>query len=353
MPLRHQSLRGFSLIELLIVIVISGIIAAAMASLFAESSKTRQQVNRTSERIENGRYALESIADDVRLAGFFGDLSPASNTTWSAADWATENPCAASLANLQQHWNAATPKLPTPVIGYETHGTTATAPSCLSNFKPSSSDSTKLGSDAIVVRRVSTTAVAAAAISGTAALQVSTQTSFCTSKDPNAYVISDTAGGLTLHRWDCTSTAVARSLVTKIYYIASCNICSGSGADTTPTLKVAELVNGAFVSRSLAPGIDQIHFEYGIDTTTGGDGGTDEYRLATNDGLVDTKNWADVMSVKIYVLAREVQENKDYTDTQTYTMGSKTIAAFNDHYKRNVLSTTVRLTNVSGRRELP
>lgn len=347
---RHRG-RGFSLIELLVALIISSIIAVAMASLFSQSSKTRQQVNRISERIENGRYALEAIAEDVKLAGFFGDLSPAPNTVWSSEDWASEDPCAATVAELEAHWDAATPKLPSPVIGYEAHGATVTAPACLANFLASSSAPTRLLSDAIVVRRVSTIDVEASEISGSAALQVSTQTSLCTSKDASAYVISDSSAGLDLHRTDCTSTARVRALVSRIYYVAGCNICSGGGADTIPTLKVAELVDGAFASRSLAPGIEQIHFEYGIDTS--GDGSTDEYRLATNDGSVDTRSWADVMSVKIYVLARDIEETRDYTDSQDYTMGSKTIPAFDDHYKRGVLSTTVRLANVSGRREQP
>jgi type IV pilus assembly protein PilW len=34
-------------------------------------------------------------------------------------------------------------------------------------------------------------------------------------------------------------------------------------------------------------------------------------------------------------------------------LGTAALGPFNDHYKRHVFSTSVRLTNISGRRETP
>lgn len=335
----HHSERGFSLIELLIALTIGVIIASAMAGLYTQLLSSREQVNRTSQRIENGRYALDAMADDIRVAGYFGDLSPATTTTWSTAD-----PCAATLADLQAQWSPSGPTLPVPIMGYEGHGLTPAAPACLTNRKANT--------DIVAIRRVATTVVAPASVSGTAAMQVSTKTSFCSTPDPSSFVISNAAGDLVLHQTNCTGLAMTRALVVRIYYVATCNICSGTGVDTTPTLKVAELANGAFTIRSVSPGIDDLHLEYGIDSSSN-DGSTDEYRLSTNNGTVDTKNWQDVVSAKVYVIARDLQDAPNYTNNDTFTLGTKTVAAFADHVKRNVASTTVRLTNVSGRRELP
>jgi type IV pilus assembly protein PilW len=138
-------------------------------------------------------------------------------------------------------------------------------------------------------------------------------------------------------------------LVVRIYYIATCNVCSGTNADTIPTLKMAELMNGSFAVRPIAPGIDHLHLEYGLDVDA--DGSVDEYRLSTNDNKVDTRDWSDVLAVRAYVLARDLEKTPGYTDTESYTLGSKTITAFGDDVKRHVSSTTIRLLNMAASRE--
>jgi type IV pilus assembly protein PilW len=61
----------------------------------------------------------------------------------------------------------------------------------------------------------------------------------------------------------------------------------------------------------------------------------------------------NTVAVKVYVLARNVEPTRGYTDAKTYQLGSVAIAAPNDAFKRHVYATTVRLTNVSMRRETP
>jgi type IV pilus assembly protein PilW len=60
-----------------------------------------------------------------------------------------------------------------------------------------------------------------------------------------------------------------------------------------------------------------------------------------------------VAAVKLYVLARNRDTSPGHTDTKAYTLGSVAVAAANDGYKRHVFQTTVRLANISGRRETP
>jgi type IV pilus assembly protein PilW len=62
---------------------------------------------------------------------------------------------------------------------------------------------------------------------------------------------------------------------------------------------------------------------------------------------------ANVVVVKLYVLARSLETTPGYTDSKTYTLGAATLGPFNDGFQRHVYSTTVRLTNVFGRRETP
>jgi type IV pilus assembly protein PilW len=66
-----------------------------------------------------------------------------------------------------------------------------------------------------------------------------------------------------------------------------------------------------------------------------------------------TAQLSNTVAVKLYVLARSTQSTPGYTDDKTYQLGSTTLNAFGDQYKRHVFSTTVRLVNISGRRETP
>jgi type IV pilus assembly protein PilW len=61
----------------------------------------------------------------------------------------------------------------------------------------------------------------------------------------------------------------------------------------------------------------------------------------------------NTVAVRIFVLVRSENKTPGYVDTKTYTLGSTTMGPFNDGYKRHLFTQTVRLTNVSSRRETP
>ena len=77
--LRKQ--QGMSLIELMISITIGMVVMTAVALVFVNTSRARAEVERTSRQIENGRYAIELLSDDLRLAGFYGELNTSTLTT--------------------------------------------------------------------------------------------------------------------------------------------------------------------------------------------------------------------------------------------------------------------------------
>ena len=61
----------------------------------------------------------------------------------------------------------------------------------------------------------------------------------------------------------------------------------------------------------------------------------------------------NVVAVKISVLARSSEASPGHIDSKTYNLGSTTLGPFNDNFKRHLFGTTVRLSNVAGRRETP
>jgi type IV pilus assembly protein PilW len=396
LPLRS---RGVSLAEVLIALAIAMIISAAMAGLFAQSVKSREQVDREGQRIESGRYALDAIGDDIRLAGFYGDYLPRSGSgnSWPAAStatatWTAPGPCETALANLG--WDnsvtgpaataSGTVNVPVAIFGYEGgHATPATLPTALTACLPNYS----AGSDVIVTRRVSTIAPAATAPTTapatTAAMtanDVYLQVSNCSTQSPR-FVLSATAADLTMQKLNCSSSAVGplRKYMVRIYYVASCNTCSPS--DGIPTLKVSELaVSGGtrqMVVRALTPGIQDMHVEYGIDENLdgfAGSGSADSFQTSVAAPTITTPfivtngpvgipadkpavntplGWQNVMAVKVWVLARDLDSTTGYTNNRTYVLGGESVGPFNDPVRRNVFASTIRVVNPAGAREMP
>ena len=86
---------GFSIIEMMISIVLGLVILAALTTFFVSTSVNRTEMERSTRQIENGRYAIDSLREDIVLAGFYADLQPLAIPTW------TTNPvCPVNIADL-------------------------------------------------------------------------------------------------------------------------------------------------------------------------------------------------------------------------------------------------------------
>jgi len=83
--------RGLSLIELMIALVLGLFITAGMIQLFIHSKQSYRIQENLSRVQENGRFAMEFLARDIRMAGYWGCLG---DTTTIKNNL---NPAAASL----------------------------------------------------------------------------------------------------------------------------------------------------------------------------------------------------------------------------------------------------------------
>lgn len=326
----HKSTRGFSLVELMVAIAIGLILIAGLATLFANSSQTGNEIDKSIRQIENGRYAAELLSEDVSVAGYYGELSTAGMTLGTASA------CATAVNALG--WDNAGLTAPVAVTGFS--ATEAAALGCLTNYKA--------GTVAFALRHLDTKAVApGAATDGGVYLQ----TSRC-STDPVAtrFIISTTSSDFTLRGLNCTAVNHVQRYVTRIYYVASCNEC---GVDTIPTLKRAELKGNLMVVSPLAEGIEEVAYDYGFDTD--GDGTPDTYLTGLSGvaGAPDN-DWGNVVGVRIHMLSRTTETSTGFTDSKTYGLGlSGTRGPFNDSYKRRAYTVTTRVNNVAGPREIP
>ena len=360
-PMSHARLQaGMSLIELMIAIAIGLALLAGLSSLYVSTSKARTEFNKTSEQVENGRFALQSITRDIEMAGFYGRASQPLTTS----SYVLSDPCAAAPASMGF---STTPALtfPLPVYG----PSLPPALPCLATTLPNM----RTGAEVLTVSYAAGDVTAAP--SGT---EYYLQRSGCET-DPVSMVYSKTASAFTLHNkaavaggaCSTSTTAELRKYVLRSYYVATCDVCSGAGADATPTLKVAEFVNGVVQQppASLVTGIEDVHYSYGVDLDNNGspdcyvDNPSDTSAVpaacATAVAAASyawtasaTANWANVTAVRVNLLARNLEQTASWTDTRTYDLGrAAPIPAYGDHYKRHVYGTVARVWNTGGVRE--
>lgn len=392
--------RGFSLIELIIAMGISMVLLAALSSIFATSINTREKIDREGQKIETARYSLDTLAEDIRLAGYYGTLAPSLPGTTLAngatpADWVYVDPCSTASGALPGWNSAGNPAIgvPMPIFGYEAHGTgslPAALTACLDNHRADT--------DVFVIRRASTSTVTVDGtgyVSGDPYLQVSTCPEGAVDALPaqpppfiaRATTTTPASPEFTMHLLGCTPTvfgplASLRKLITRIYFIARCDDCvndldndAATPGDGIPTLKMVELgvpSGGGSLTvlgnvRTIAPGVENMHIEYGIDTTD--DGSIDAWVVSNEDprqtgstgdavtGMrldASTENrWEDVMAVKLFLVTRDLQPTRSHIDTKSFVMGSTTVDAAGDAYRRRLSASTIKLVNMSGRREAP
>lgn len=310
---------GLSLIELMIAITLGMLVVAALVALFINISRSNSELAKSNAQIENGRFAIQLLQNDLVHAGFWGELRP-------GVAAAIPDPCLAAAS-----WDDAykANMLGAPVLGYSSDTVPAT---CSMVTTP------QANSDVLVVRHANTCTKGSAGCDGGADTGPHIQVSGCTTSSPPeaAYVIDPLNFPLT--NKNCATPAAARKIVSNIYYVKD------------NTLMRAAFINGAYqAAQPLIEGIEALRFEYGIDAT--GDGSPDSYLSAPPTTLAQLAN---IVAVKVHVLARNLVATPGYTDSKSYQLGNTAaMAAANDGFKRHVFSTTVRLVNPSGRREAP
>jgi type IV pilus assembly protein PilW len=386
----HSPPHGFSLVELLVGLTIGLLLVSGFATIFANASHSQAELQKSAAQIENGRYAMELINDDLHLAGFYGDFAnlPPQQSSTLVVPASLPDPCATSTASLLA-------ALPLPVQGYDSPASTPIA-SCLGSANFLS------GTDILVVRRASAAVLGATAVPDTNRIYLQANTDTIDIQAGNAGSAigttkkADGATAVIMKKNPATGNldlaADIRIFQVHVYFIAPCSMPNGGGANCTgaaddngspiPTLKRLELTtdgtNAVMQIVPLVEGIQNLQIEYGIDDTpnaadsaTGfvGDGSPDSYITNPSTAALSSttpatvSNWQNVVAAKVFILARNTNTTNGYTDAKSYCLGSldstgacpaaATFGPFNDRYKRHVYSAQIRLTNPSSRREIP
>jgi type IV pilus assembly protein PilW len=324
--------RGFSLIEFMIAITRGLLLILGVTAFFVTTSRNFTESQKAHRQIENGRYAMDLLSEDLRHAGFYGEIA----SVGAVPAGAPPDPCATDVATLA----AALP------IAIQGVGDADTKPSCVPERLT--------GTDVLVVRRVHSIAIpAASAVSGGYYVQIS----FCATELP-MFQLAQSGFNMMTKACDPAVKSPIRQVHTSIYFISPCSLPSGAtgtcaanaSAPATPTLTRMDLGPGGFTLVPLVEGIENMQLEYGLDTNANG---------AAESFVVTPANtgaaWASVAAVRIHLLSRNVESSPGYADAKTYQLGTAVANPVTPGgtYARHAYVELVRLVNPSQRKETP
>jgi type IV pilus assembly protein PilW len=394
-----QKQLGVTLIELMVAVAIGAFLMLGLTTTFRNSSEAQRALAKSSQLIENGRYAINIINEDLQHAGFYGefyDLAAAPTDIPDPCETTDMTRLTAGMSVPVQTYTAA--NFSTPVVISSTPTTTCT--SLLT------SDNLKAGSDILVVRRAETAVFTGNPNTGEVYMQANPRSANLltgvSSQDvppPGATRLAPlTAADASTEnlmkypsKGDASVPAAIRDEIADtrkykvhVYFVSTCNfgdttvdgskVCTAAqrtDPDAVPTLKRLELTTGGSNPRMeivpLVEGIEYMKLEYGLDNSpttvnpvTGqqGDGVPDTYVTTPSQA-----QWPTVVSIKVHLLARSPEKTKDYSDPKVYTIAGANftprasgfaVDGINELvFKRHVFSTEVRPMNLSGRREIP
>lgn len=261
----------------MIALTIGLVMMVALIALFANSSRGNNELAKMNSLIENGRFAMQLLQNDLVMAGFLGTFLPDFNdlyltTAPNDLPLALPDPCLAYSS-----WDAAyrTNLIGTPIQVYDAvpTGCTSVVTNRLAN------------TDILVVRYAEPCALlwnagtstwspdptspnCEASTDGKLYFQASLQPvpvpTGCTAE--NRYVLG--TSGFTLHKGNCGAYADKRKFISHIYYIRNYAVSTGDGI---PTLVRADFDLAAGVLAHQAPtalveGIEGFRVELGFDT---------------------------------------------------------------------------------------
>lgn len=331
--------KGYGLVELMVALAIGLFISGAVVSLFVTSKSSYRAQEGVDAVLENGRYAIRALADDVRLAGYVGvtyDPIKVSPQIYTAT--AVTGACAANWVNIGQ-----------PIFGLNASamdGMGSNAGATFTDCIPAADY--KAGTDILVLRHAEGQAVTALAANTIYLL---------TELDRGSFFLRTTAP-VTAPAAETNPSAIHEMNI-HVYYIRRCSVTNPGDSkcypvndprnDGIPTLVRETLIAGpAMVAQPLVEGIESMQISYGVDTTSPGDKVVDRYYPASSlstDTAV-SPNWTQVVAVRIELLVRTPLGDGGFAnDTNSYTLGDVAIPAANDRFRRGVYSTTVMLRN--------
>lgn len=314
---------GVSLVELMVAVVIGLVLLAGITQLYLGSKRSYTALETLARLQENGRYAIDVLARDLRRAGYWGgnaDISMPATAGSEGPYTPPDNTCNTGDST----WGRMVDRR---VFGIDRESSGAGYGACI----PAAAHP---AGDILVTRYTSPTdvdfTVAAEYNAGTDGNRLYIRSSlfesriFIGSKNGDA----DNTGLKEPNR--------AAAMVANAYYINdSVQQCRGNNV---PALWRESLdASGRPVGEELAVGVEQLQVQWGVDTN--GNNSVNQYVNANA-----VADWDQVIAARVWVLMRGDCPEGGAADTRTYNMGNLAYTP-NDDFRRQLYVTTVMLRN--------
>lgn len=349
---------GFTLVELMVAVTIGLIILGAVAQIFATSSATYNVQEDLARAQESGRFAVDFLKRDLRMAGYAGCVNVTQAQNPDAAFTVNNRLNGTNFATNfggQQH-----------IAGFDYVSGTTWSPLLPANVF--AAGEVRPETDVVAIRLGDTRGFRLEndMANPTAALDIQDfngleQDDIVMLTDCNGIDIFQVSNVITPGNNDniahaasgipgntdanlsqaYTDDAQLMKLWTRLYYI-------GTGSNGGPALFRKDLVKGnegpGVAGQELVEGVESMHIVYGEDTTL--DGSADIYRLPAN--ITDISR---VASVRISLLVRTLTERGAESDQQTYDLLGDTTNTSDDYDPtddrrlRRMFTSTVQLRN--------
>jgi type IV pilus assembly protein PilW len=342
--LRSQS--GLSLVELMVAMVVGLLMLAAIGAVVVNTSATHRELQAASRLVENGRYAMQLLIDEIHHAGFYGEFFDL-----QAPPAALPSPCLSDPVAAETPLNPSMVQaMSLPIQGYNAPVTSPIA-ACLSAADHLS------GTDILVLRRASTAVTSITALTPARVYLQATNDGVVLAAGPEPNPLAPET--FTLKKKGGAAAADVREYRADIYFISPCQTpvaatcdASADAGSPLPTLKRLRLVddNGGttiWISEPLAAGIENMQIDYGIDDN--GDGSPDRFVTSP----ADTTEWSNVLALEVHLLARTAERTAGYTDAKSYDLGEAGSVSPGGNFKRRVFTAFARAVNPASRREAP
>ncbi len=313
-----KQIRGFSLIELMVALSISLVLMLGVTNIMISTKRSYNVQNDMGLLLENGRFAIEIINNDLRMAGFFGcsGQTPAGVISLAGADNNGANGSdviLASFVDANQNAFSVEHAPPTPL-----------------NASPLQQGQTTLTVTTRGELYVGDTVIAS---------DCGSSTSYTVNAVTDTTVTLNTGLDKTYDNNTQSYGAQLRRLVTHRYFIASSTNGFSLFRDNNPIGDPLDTTN----AEELVEGVENMQIRYGEDTN--GDGVIDQY--LNSDNVTTMQN---VLAIRVTLLLNTITERSDReADTDTYILDPESSAYDppDDHLRRTTFTTTVKLRNIN------
>ena len=309
---------GTTLIELMVALAIGTFLMIGAITVFMQGRTTFRVSESLARLQENGRFALDALEADVRMAQYWGltnrpelvggraseaPISTAGGLSACGANWVIDLDNAIAGSNNRYAWDCPAPNA-------------------------------DAGSDTLVVRRVAENASTVSEVNAAPA-----GTLFV--RSVRGGIDGQIFSGAAPRGFDRVTQAL-NQLVVNGYYVHTHSTTLGA---TVPSLRMKTLVAGGTIEdREVLPGVENIQIQFGIDTDPPG---------AVNRGAIDRYVNADdpllagsgILAVRVWLRIRAEHIENGFTDTVTYNYADENAGPFHDAFRRIVVSKTIYLRN--------